>query len=753
MAFSSLTSQSSKASPFKAQLDKLYQSTAGRDVDPEGLDFYSNHLANGADWDTMQKNIVADFGRQGIGPSAVKPAASSFSSYVAPPAPTPVQNSWQAPPNDFRVNLDNAFISSFNRPAGAGEVNFYQDKINNDNWTQNDINTYVAEDARLEQTMAGHDAMSNWGTAERNQWKQGQLQGLNLERTGTPQAQQQQQAPATPDINQYRDQFEELYQNTWKRPVDDAGFEFFANNLAAGNTTWDNIVNNVTEAARVGLNPNLKMSDSDWRDTASELYQETFGRRPDGEGSDFWRNSGKSIDEIRDIFMNSDERYALEDDYEDFYGSANNALQDYLQAASGLGAADTAQADQLKFLLADMQNQLRGYDNPILDQLGGFDSIYGQINDTLNPAIENVYALNNAETQKISGFEQKIIQQAQQVRNQLQELDPWDKAGAQALRAQLQDLESQAYGFQSELDFDFSDEFVMAGSADSAINSFLANYNSMDASRRTNLDNLSRTIMTGGIQDATSFDLWDTKLNELARGDDISAQQQALQALRDRREQKMNGFSTRLSDLGSGIDAIELSDITGLDTRRNRLREVEDQLTGYRGGRAPDLQDQLDQYMQAIEGRYDQRSSRRNEINSMAETLLGTVQDGAYRSVDDLDPIREQMASLRGDVNNFDVFNAEDELAKLAELLSGHQSRLEQDQQNASMYGTGVGTGGGMNSGNVRYVMPGTMSGMGAGYLNDQQIMAMMRAAEDEKMSRNTYNPGTFAQNVIRVRA
>lgn len=701
------------ANPYKTQLNTLYQNVANRDVDDAGLKFYSDHLANGADWGQLQQSITADFARQAAEKNDTT-QNTNFSSYVNNSGSNNQSNTgqqtnsafqtYQQTESAFRPKIDDIFLGAYNRPADQGKANFFKDKMNTDGWTWDDVQTYVNQDAQTEAQMQGHDAMSTWSRSEMDNYKQSVLDGLSLSKTGT----------------------KGLY-NAPEQFLDGTN----SAQSAASTNQWD------------------QYSDDQFIELINPAYQEAFGRDADYDGAMFWKNTGQDLSQIQNRFLSSPERTGLESDYESFRNDATSALSDYAYNINNLGIGDVEQAEQLKYLLYQMQSGIGQYDNTLADQLGGFGDIMDQIN-SLNPTVENIFTQTKAEQDRISQFERGIVQKAQDVRNQLSDLDPWDIDGAKALRRELQDLEGSAYGFNSELNFDFSDEFSQAGNAGNDLNQFLSNYNSMNQSRLSSLDNLSRTIMGGNIYNAGNFDMWDNQLGQLARGDDVSFQQNMIQALRDQRAQKMDGFSSKLSDLGSGIDSIELTDITGLDKRRNDLRNIESQLSMFQGGRAPDMMSQLEEYMSGIEGRFDQRTSRRNEINDAAELMLNTVQDGQYDSLDQLDPLREQLSALRGDVSSFDVFNAEDELAKLASLLSGYEGTIEerrlqaeQEAEQSAMYANAPG--------NVRFMMPGAMSGTSAGYLNDQQIMAMMRAAEDEKTWRSSYNPGTFAQNVIRV--
>lgn len=484
----------------------------------------------------------------------------------------------------------------------------------------------------------------------------------------------------------------------------------------------------------------------DFKTQLDALYEEVLGRGVQTPGSNFYWNDGRpmSFDEIRQDLLLSDERGDLDSDWEGTNTATEQAVSAILEEIAGLDPSDTQDAGRIQGLIDDLLGDIGGYNNPVYGGMPG--DFTTQLSDARTSLDQLLGAAETAQGD-ISGYEQGIITSARDIRDRLDALDEWDQEGAQALMREFDQLIEDASLYQSDYEFDFSDELGAISPVRQQINSFLQNWNTLDSNRRGNLSSLQGQIMSGSHYNLNQIDAWGRSLEELARGDDVSEYSGMLDTLRGRFSSGVGDLRTYMDEVAGGLSDIPLHDLGSFQRLGNQFNDLSVDINRYQGGEAFGLRDDLRSYMRNLTGRLNERGQYVTGIENSAESALRTAQAGAYKRLEDLEALRAQYNEIGSDVDLYDVMAAEDEMMELLNFIQSEEARIKEDLRTSEQYANQGGTvnGGGMFA---------DLGFAGGGYLSDDQIIALLSARDAEQngpgRSRSA-SPFSSSLGVIRV--
>ena len=144
-----------------------------------------------------------------------------------------------------------------------------------------------------------------------------------------------------------------------------------------------------------------------------------------------------------------------------FFNDLDYGLSSINRSVGRLGIADTDALSQYEDDLAKLESQYRGFSSPILNQWGEYgtrtaDLLKGY--EGINEAMEGLRNRRAEEETRISNYENDLRDQYNQFSQQLSGYDIRNENELNNLLGSLDNLYDEARGFDSELQFDFSDE-------------------------------------------------------------------------------------------------------------------------------------------------------------------------------------------------------------------------------------------------------------------------------------------------------
>lgn len=240
----------------------------------------------------------------------------------------------------------------------------------------------------------------------------------------------------------------------------------------------------------------------------------------------------------------------------------------------------------------------------------------------LNSMIDSLYARHKSEEERIKSEESSLEDMAFSLRDQLGQLDPFNKAGIDAARSTIEAALRRSGRFTSPLPFDLSQEIA--------------------------------------------------PLNEA---------QARLAGILDTRASRLGEYSSKLDQFRNSLAGTPLYDEEATSTLLNEIMGTLGEFGGFAGDDVRTVRDQYNSVLRDINARSGQLSKKRSGIESNARNLLRNFEDRDFYTEDDVKAARGQVGSLEREIELYKAQQAFDELDQLERALDAQMKRLQADAQ------------------------------------------------------------------------
>ena len=445
-------------------------------------------------------------------------------------------------------------------------------------------------------------------------------------------------------------------------------------------------------------------------------------------------------------------------------GFQNNLRDTLGSMTSTLSGYDIGDMDQINGLSRslDLQKQkLSEFDSPLSNDFSFSNGLIGDMERQIG-SLRDSY---NTEQTRISDFQNTLNTSAQNWSDAIGGLSISDGDQIADLNNSIDDLLGQANNFQSDIATNF--DLSALNSANRTIDDLqaardaeLGRISSIENNAMTTADWLNNNASTSNGYSLNNIDAMQRQLddqrNNLANfssdlgydfADELSAldsSQLALDELRTRRATGIDSLFSDQSNLLSQINAIDLSNETGIRDLQSEIRRLQGQGQSYSGGRAADLNEQLGNLYGTASDKLTELYNYRGDLESQAQDLWNTNQGVDFMSLDQLSEAENQFNDLSGLVSQYNAASANDEIGQLQRLFADNRARLEGDAANvsqANQLASGeilnlLDSSGNLSAGNLPFNE----------YLTEAEYMALLQN-EDEDENNPFLNP-TFAASV-----
>ncbi len=456
------------------------------------------------------------------------------------------------------------------------------------------------------------------------------------------------------------------------------------------------------------------------------------------------------------------DRLAEEKRISGFSNTLLNGLGGLKTQLGRLDIGDEGGLNAFEDAMQELIQKKRGFSSDILKQVGWDPKISSSFK-ALRTGFGDLRSRREAELGRVANFEKGLLNRSDSIYEKLSGATIKDADLLDSLGQQLDQSMRNANRFQSDVEYDLSDEMAEYRELQSRLGTLKSRrqkeLDRVEQSRSgfsSQARDLQRMLTGASVYDAGIIDQYDDMFGDLRNdltgfkseltddlGVDLSGVEEALTGLRSRREEAINPFFEKLSGTASGIGGLELHNEEQRGTIEAELRQLMADSNKYRGGRADELRTSAQDYLKQIEGQRGQYATRKGEINTQAEDLLKQAREGRYISKDDVAARQAEAEQLRALVDQFGVGEAQDEISGLQEFLQGQTNRIEQDAANVTRaQTTGQSFARKMLDGN------GFLNKMRQRSLSDDEVMALMRQLEQEDPALRRQLGSAFSRNL-----
>ncbi|WP_139117675.1 hypothetical protein, partial [Endozoicomonas atrinae] len=333
-------------------------------------------------------------------------------------------------------------------------------------------------------------------------------------------------------------------------------------------------------------------------------------------------------------------------DFRNNLNSMNNAL-------SGYGIADIDQINSLSRALDQQKQQLGDFTSPLSTDFSYSNGLIGDM-DTQIASLRDSY---NTEQTRISDFQNTLNTSAGNWADTLASLDITHGDQITGLNTDIEHLIGQASAFKSDLatDFDLDSLYDANRTVDdlqAARDNELARIASTEAKATDTYNWLNNTAASNKGYSLSQIEAMQKQLDD-QRGSltgfsslldhDLSDElagldtaQTALDELGNRRSTAIDALFSDQSGLLSELNAVDLSNESGIRDLQNRIRLLQQQGNQYSGGRASDLNTQLGDLYTASGDKLTELYNYRGDLESQAQELLNANQDVDFLDLNQL---------------------------------------------------------------------------------------------------------------------
>jgi len=462
-----------------------------------------------------------------------------------------------------------------------------------------------------------------------------------------------------------------------------------------------------------GVSSNNSATTWDAPDVTSQLtslYKDTLGRDPDQSGFNFWKGTGLSGDALDNAFRGS-ESYANE---------YNNAFASFADTASNL----SSKINDFDFSMvpanggADFFAGLEDTFNSSLDSVDGFRAPTGDFSfvdgssvldnfSGLGDQISNLGKTYNAESGRVSAFEDSLTSQAESIMGEIGGLSIADFDAMKSLGDRLDALGREASRFNSSIPFDLSDEIATFDSATSALNDlFTARSNEQDriGDAMSGFTDRGRSLQSrlssGGFQDLGEITNVTDLLSGL-RGDitgfetpldfDASSFESGMLADLDgmistvtsNRDRNLDDLSLQYEDLLADLDRARPYDESTLRSLSRDASGLVRSATPYTGGeRSINLNADIGSLRDRSNEMLDDFYAEQEALPGRAEQRLEDLKAMSFYDLDQIESARSELDPFVEMMGNYGLSDNRS-LSRATGYLTEQEARIKQDQANA----------------------------------------------------------------------
>ena len=357
------------------------------------------------------------------------------------------------------------------------------------------------------------------------------------------------------------------------------------------------------------------------RDWSSDLYDNSlfdeYFRPPDSgpirDTADALRGE---LDGVRQ--MHDDER----DRISGFGSSLFDTASDLRSQIRGLGIADIDDIEGVRQAIENQMMDINRFESPLDFDFG---RQMNEIMDVDNIASDLIRD-REGELDRISRAEDNFSRTGRMLRDRTGDLGIHNRANLESARDALGDITSDIEGFESELDFDFSDVY------DDLLPSIQSDLDELFAERRSALD----------------------------------------------------GISESGNQAVSGLDDLALYDEDGMLGMRSDVFDAKRDLNRFSGGSVEDIRENLRGNIERIDGRLEELQEKRNQLAEQTEKLRTRLADKSFYTSEGLEPHEAELQAMRDEADLYNAQQAMSDLQHAEDRLGQERTRLEQDEQNTT---------------------------------------------------------------------
>ncbi len=448
-----------------------------------------------------------------------------------------------------------------------------------------------------------------------------------------------------------------------------------------------------------------------------------------------------------------------------FRDDFRSTLSDMQNNLSGLGIGDMNQVNAFSNALNMEKQRLADFDSPLQNDFSFSNNLIANMESQLG----DLNSRYNTEQQRIGDFQNTMNTAAQGWAGTLDGLDMTHGDQINTLHTDINRMIDDANNFNSEAtpNFDMTSLMDVRRTVDdlkSAREAELGRINSLESNAMTTADWLNSTAASSQGYSMSGIDAMQKQLDD-QRGrlgdfsstldydfaDEIAAldsSQLALDELRGRRSNAVDSMFADQSRILSEINAIDLSNESGLKDLQSEIRRLQGQANGYSGGRIADLNTQLGDLYGTSSGKLQELYDYRGDLESQAQELLTANQGIDFLDLNQLSEAESQFNDLNALVSQYGAQSAGDEITQLQNLFNDNRSRLEQDAANVAqandlaasqIYGS-LDSSGNLRSGNLPF----------SDFLTEEEYLALLQNEEEDE-SNPFLNPAFSASVGISV--
>ena len=395
----------------------------------------------------------------------------------------------------------------------------------------------------------------------------------------------------------------------------------------------------------------------------------------------------KELDELKAIISGRQEEKAAEESRIEGFGTSLDERLDALQdTIDGLGIADVEDVTSYTDQLEALRDEIKDFDSELDFDFTGDTSTAFELEDALS-ALQDKRA---AEEARIEAFYDKYDALLQSGTKGVNRMDLYDLYAIEDAQTDLDNFIKDLTGFESELDFDFSDLIAGADDPQAVLTQLLADREGKLAKEQADVDAILEQI--SGVAD---YD-----------------------------ENTMNMLKNNLID--------ELGD-----------------LGKYTGGISGN-QESIEGGLDSIDDLLDTLFQKRGTIEQEALEALQGYRDQDFNTLDDVSAAEELLNTILSSAETYKATQAQDELDLIKELLGDERGRLQSDVDAVeAREQAGVDAVEPLLDAYGNLLFPTVADGQ-QDILTEEALQAYLANLDDEDDLENmNYNASSFARNLL----
>lgn len=388
---------------------------------------------------------------------------------------------------------------------------------------------------------------------------------------------------------------------------------------------------------------------------------------------------------------------------DNFTKDMRSQLQSYNTLLGGYDIDDLNRLNQLQQNVGFTLEDIDSFSSPLGTDFSSLRNGY----DQLSAGVQDLFGQRDNEFGRISNFENSLLSGLGDLESQVGNLSIGDLDQMNALKKQYEDRINKANNFNSELDFDLSDELAQINQSRGAldelfasrraeegrigdfektlsnrirqINSLAGNTGIYNLDDITNLQNFlgQANNQMGEFSSSLNYDFGDQQF-------DMDMASRQINNLINQRKSAVDSMFSAGNSLATDMGGVADYDEASIRNLLNLAKEGQTGAGQFSGGRAQELQDLYQGSIDDLNGRLQNIFGQRDTIEGDLASMLEGARTTDILDLQQLGGLESELAGLRELKNQWGATQANDEYAALQSLLGGERSRLEQDAGNVA---------------------------------------------------------------------